>query len=171
MNGQRSTVYLDGLLHELRALPHETEWLEFKESYGDPQEIGEYISALANSAALAGKAAAYLVWGVRDSDHVIVGTSFDPTVVKKGNEALESWLLRLLEPKIDFRFFRLDTDAGPVVVAEIARAARHPVGSLVRNTSASAATRRSSRTFPRRNGRSGASSIGCPSKTASRRNA
>jgi hypothetical protein len=101
VNGQRSTAYLDGLLHELRALPHETEWLEFKESYGDPQEIGEYISALANSAALVGKAAAYLVWGVRDSDHAIVGTSFDPTVAKKGNEALESWLLRLLEPKID----------------------------------------------------------------------
>lgn len=127
MNGQRSTAYLDGLLHELRALPHETEWLEFKESYGDSQEIGEYISALANSAALVGKAAAYLVWGVRDSDHAIVGTSFDPAVAKKGNEALESWLLRLLEPKIDFRFLRLDTDSGPVVVAEIARAARHPV--------------------------------------------
>ena len=76
---------------------------------------------------MVGKAAAYLVWGVRDSDHAIVGTSFDPTVARKGNEALESWLLRLLEPKIDFRFLRLDTDSGPVVVAEIARAARHPV--------------------------------------------
>ena len=51
----------------------------------------------------------------------------DPTVAKKGNEELESWLLRLLDPKIDFRFFRLDTDAGPIVLAEIVRAARHPV--------------------------------------------
>lgn len=127
MNGKRSSAYLHGLLRELRALPGETEWLEFKQSYGDPQEIGEYISALANSAALAGKAAAYLVWGVRDSDHAIVGTAFDPTVAKKGNEALESWLLRLLDPKIDFRFLRLDTDVGPVVLAEISRAARHPV--------------------------------------------
>ena len=127
MNGQRSSAYLDGLLHELCALPRETEWLEFKQSHGDPQEIGEYISALANSAALVGKAAAYLVWGVRDSDHAIVGTTFAPTVAKKGNEELESWLLRLLDPKVDFRFFRLDTDAGPVVLAEIVRAARHPV--------------------------------------------
>ncbi len=39
MNGQRSSAYLNGLLQELRALPHETEWLEFKQSYGDPQEI------------------------------------------------------------------------------------------------------------------------------------
>ena len=53
MNGQRSSEYLEGLLHELRALPGETEWLEFKESYAEPQDIGEYISALANSAALA----------------------------------------------------------------------------------------------------------------------
>ena len=127
MNGWRSTQYLRGLLHELRALPRETEWVEFKENRADPQEIGEYLSALANSAALAGKAEAYLVWGVRDGDHAVVGTSFDPGRAKKGGEDLENWLLRLLEPKIDFRFFRLDTDDGPVIVTEIARAARQPV--------------------------------------------
>ena len=127
MNGWRSTQYLRGLLHELRALPRETEWVEFKENRADPQEIGEYLSALANSAALAGKAEAYLVWGVRDGDHAVVGTSFDPAQAKKGGEDLENWLLRLLEPKIDFRFFRLDTDDGPVIVTEIARAARQPV--------------------------------------------
>ena len=127
MNGQRSSEYLEGLLHELRALPRETEWLEFKESYAEPQDIGEYISALANSAALAGKAAAYLVWGIRDSDHAVVGTTFEPQAARKGNEELESWLLRLLEPKIDFHFFRMETEAGPVVLTEIARAIRHPV--------------------------------------------
>ena len=127
MNGWRSTRYLRGLLHELRALPRETEWVEFKENRADPQEIGEYLSALANSAALAGKAEAYLVWGVRDGDHAVVGTSFDPAGAKKGGEDLEDWLLRLLEPKIDFRFFRLDTDDGAVIVTEIARAARQPV--------------------------------------------
>ena len=31
MNGQRSSEYLEGLLRELCALPHETEWVEFKE--------------------------------------------------------------------------------------------------------------------------------------------
>ena len=30
MNGWRTTQYLRGLLHELRALPRETEWVEFK---------------------------------------------------------------------------------------------------------------------------------------------
>ncbi|MCY3680086.1 MAG: putative DNA binding domain-containing protein [Gemmatimonadetes bacterium] len=127
MNGQRSPEYLEGLLRELCALPYETEWVEFKEDNTDPQEIGEYLSALANSAALAGKAAAYLMWGVRDHDHAVVGTNFDPRSAKKGNEELENWLLRLLEPKIDFHFFSLSTEKGSVILTEINRASRHPV--------------------------------------------
>lgn len=46
--------YLVGLLRELCKLPQETEWVEFKENAADPHDIGEYISALANSAALEG---------------------------------------------------------------------------------------------------------------------
>ena len=67
------------------------------------------------------------MWGVDDADHKNVGTSFDPFTTKVGNEELESWLLRLLEPKIDFRFFKVPIDGKPVVVLEMARAARHPV--------------------------------------------
>ncbi|MGE5155511.1 MAG: ATP-binding protein, partial [Bdellovibrio bacteriovorus] len=83
--------------------------------------------ALANAAALVGKAFAYLVWGVRDEDHTVVGTGFDPHAARVGNEELESWLLRLLEPKIDFRFFCVVVEDWPVVLLEIHRAARHPV--------------------------------------------
>ena len=101
--------------------------VEFKVNDAEPQAIGEYISALANAAALVGKAFAYLVWGVRDEDHDVVGTNFDPGAARVGNEELESWLLRLLEPKIDFRFFRVTVDVRPVVLLEIGRAARHPV--------------------------------------------
>jgi len=50
------------LLQELSRLPKETEWIEFKHNNDDPQMIGEYISALANSAALLGKQSAYVVW-------------------------------------------------------------------------------------------------------------
>lgn len=127
MTTGRPIEYLTGLVRELCKLPQETEWAEFKVNDAQPQEIGEQISALANSAALAGKAFAYLVWGVRDEDHALVGTTFDPRMAKVGNEELESWLLRLLEPKIDFRFFTLAVDGYPVVLLEIARAARHPV--------------------------------------------
>ncbi len=127
MTGDRPAAYLVSLVNELRALPHETEWVEFKVNDAEPQAIGEYISALANAAALVGKAFAYLVWGVRDEDHAVVGTTFDPHAARVGNEELESWLLRLLEPKIDFRFFGVVVQERPVVLLEIHRAARHPV--------------------------------------------
>lgn len=127
MTADRPADYLASLVHELCALPRETEWVEFKVNEAEAQAIGEYISALANAAALVGKAFAYLVWGVRDHDHAVVGTGFDPHAAKVGNEELESWLLRLLEPKIDFRFFSVVIDGHRVVLLEIARAARHPV--------------------------------------------
>ena len=63
MTVDRSSEYLLSLLHELRKLPRETEWLEFKHNNAKPEEVGEYLSALANSAALAGKVHAYLIWG------------------------------------------------------------------------------------------------------------
>jgi len=78
MSGERPAVYLASFVRELCALPRETEWLEFKVNEAESQAIGEYISALANAAALVGKAFAYLVWGVRDADHAVIGTSFDP---------------------------------------------------------------------------------------------
>lgn len=110
MTPNRTGDYLVGLVRELRKLPSEAEWVEFKVNNCDPQEIGEYISALANSAALVGKAFAYLVWGVEDATHDFVSTDFSPTKTRIGNEELENWLLRLLSPKIHFRFFELQVD-------------------------------------------------------------
>lgn len=37
------------------------EWLEFKHNNAEAEEIGEYISALSNSAALVGKANTYML--------------------------------------------------------------------------------------------------------------
>ncbi len=127
MTADRSADYLISLTQELCKLPQETEWAELKVNDAEPQEIGENISALANSAALAGKAFAYLVWGVADGDHAIVGTRFAPRAAKVGNEELENWLLRLLSPKIHFRFFEVKVEGRPVVILEIERAFRHPV--------------------------------------------
>lgn len=127
MTVDRSTEYLLSLLNELRKLPKETEWVEFKHNNDDPDDIGEYLSALANGAALMGKVRAYLIWGVDNDSHEIIGTTFDPTTAKVGNEELESWLLRLLKPKINFRFYHLLVDRRPVVLLEIGAAFRHPV--------------------------------------------
>ncbi len=127
MNTIRSDDYLIGLVRELCKLPHETEWVEFKQNDARPETIGENISALANSAALEGKASAYIVWGISNEDHTVVGTVFDPSQRRIGNEELENWLLRLLEPKIEFRFFSVKIIAQTVVLLEISKATRQPV--------------------------------------------
>lgn len=127
MTLERRPEYLVSLVRELCKLTGESEWVEFKVNVREPEEVGEYISALANSAALVGKAFAYVVWGISDRDHSVVGTSFDPSVARVGNEALENWLLRLLEPRLNFRFFQVPMDGRSVVVLEIERAFRQPV--------------------------------------------
>ncbi len=119
--------YLLRLLNELQLLPKETEWVEFKHNNADPQEIGEYISALANSAALVGKAHGYLIWGIDAKAHNILGTHFSPKEQKIGNEEMENWLLHLLSPKINFYFHELLAEQGRVVILEIDRASRSPV--------------------------------------------
>lgn len=119
--------YLVGLVRELCKLSYETECTEFKENKAEPQEIGAYISALANSAALEGKPSAYVVWGIHNENHTVIGTTFNPQEARISNEQLESWLLRLLEPKIDFHFYTVAVDDKPIVLLKIERAVRHPV--------------------------------------------
>ena len=119
--------YWRSLLRELAALPRETGWLEFKRNKAEPQEIGEYISALANSAALERKGSGYLVWGVDDATHAIVGTDFDPERARVGNQGLENWLLQLLKPKIEFQFETVNLDGYRLVVLKVSPAFRHPV--------------------------------------------
>jgi ATP-dependent DNA helicase RecG len=123
----QNAEYLNSLFLELCKLPKETEWLELKHNNADPEEVGEYISALSNSAALNGKSQAYMLWGVQDKTHDIIGTSFSPSMKKFGNEELESWLLRLLSPKINFSFHTLTVNQRHVVLLEISAAFRHPV--------------------------------------------
>ena len=91
---------LQALLFELINSPNETEWLEFKVNNNNSEEIGEYISAISNSACIVDKDFGYIIWGVDDKTHAIVGTKFNPKKQKKGNEELENWLIRLLNPKI-----------------------------------------------------------------------
>jgi ATP-dependent DNA helicase RecG len=123
MNG-RSEEYLQGIVRELCNLTNEAEWVEFKRNKAEPKEIGEYISALSNSAALFGKPSVYLVWVIKDDTHEIIGTSFKPKDAKEGNEPLETWLLRLLTPRTHFTFHILRIDEKKVALLEIERAVR-----------------------------------------------
>jgi predicted HTH transcriptional regulator len=115
------------LLNELCALPSETEWVEFKCNYVKPEEIGEYLSALANSASLHKKEAAYLVWGIEDTTNHVIGTDFKPRRDKVGNQELESWLALQLHPRIDFKIHEFMYERLPLVLFEVQPSRHTPV--------------------------------------------
>lgn len=119
--------YIKNLIRELISLPYETEWVEFKHNNCEPQMIGEYISALGNAATLCGRPKAYLIWGVDDSTHKILGTTFDYRNSKKGSEELEAWLSRMTSPRIDFRFYETEIDDKNVTLLEIPCAEKQPI--------------------------------------------
>lgn len=100
------------LLRKLITEPREASWLEFKQNKAEPSMIGEYLSALSNSAVLDGRARAYMVWGVHDDSHVFTGTTFDPFTLRVGNEDLVPWLTRMLDPHIHFEFRPVDVSPG-----------------------------------------------------------
>ena len=64
-------------LDRLCELPHETEWLEFKEAKNSFHfdELGKYFSALSNEANLKKQACGWLIFGVKD-DRSVCGTQF-----------------------------------------------------------------------------------------------
>ena len=56
--------YID-ILENLLALKDEYEWLDFKENWFSKDEIGEYISAISNGAALCGKEKVISFWELK----------------------------------------------------------------------------------------------------------
>ncbi|MCK5147893.1 putative DNA binding domain-containing protein [bacterium] len=112
---------------QLLELPNETEWVEFKMNKADPDDIGEYISALSNSATLHGQKTSYIIWGVHDELHKVSGTRFKPRELKIGNEELECWLSTHLQPRIDFRIHEINYQHKPMVVFEIPPCQHTPV--------------------------------------------
>ena len=121
---------LELLLNSLVALPSESEWVEFKHNFHSKEEIGERISALANSAALIGKPYGYLVFGVEDGTHIILGTSFHAKSHKVGNEELENWLVTRLNPRIDVECYELDIHGKHISMYRIPCATDRPVTFL-----------------------------------------
>jgi ATP-dependent DNA helicase RecG len=123
-----NTQELIAVLDRLRAEPHESEWLEFKANRFEPQVLGEYISALANSACLLGKPRAYLVFGIEDGSHAVMGTTFDPQAEKgKGDQLLPLWLSRGVHPNTGFEIHSFTYHGQRVVLFEIHPAFDQPV--------------------------------------------
>lgn len=115
------------LIEELRAQPDESAWLEFKKDNDDPEMIGKYCSALSNSARIEGKDCAFLLWGINNDSHDVVGTAFRPDAKKVGGQILPMWLAHRLKPSIAFSFRSIDHPQGRVVLLEIPAATGAPV--------------------------------------------
>ena len=120
-------IEFEKLLQNLVALPAETEIVEFKVNYIDKDEIGKRISALSNSANLYDKKDGFLVFGIKDETHDIVGTEFVPSKEKIGNEGLEFWLSKHLDPKLDFRIHEMFYDNKRIVLIVIPPAVNQPI--------------------------------------------
>lgn len=115
------------LLESLCALPRETEWVEFKENNFNKDSVGQYVSSLANSAMLHEKDAAYLVFGVRDETHEIVGTAVDLLGESVGSESFILWLNKYLDPHITVKVETIDYDGRRVEILCIDPGYRQPV--------------------------------------------
>lgn len=116
------------LVDDLRGLPAEVSWVEFKENNTDPQMIGKLISALSNAARLADQHFAYVIWGIGDADHLPVGTVFSPSSQREQSEPLEFWLAKRLKPGIEASFEVLENYMGKrLVLLKIPAATTSPV--------------------------------------------
>ena len=94
---------LHALIEDLRSLKEETPWAEFKASVSDPERIGRTISAVSNGARLHDKANGYLLWGVDDATHSLIGTEFNHTS-KYRSQPYEFWMAGQISPSIRLEF-------------------------------------------------------------------
>lgn len=115
------------LLKDLQAFPRECEWAEFKVNNSNPQEIGELLSALSNSACYHNQKFGYLVYGIEDETHRFVGTTFHPLTEKKGNQELENWIATQLNPRIDFNIFEFEFEDKHFAIFRIEATRNTPV--------------------------------------------
>ena len=115
------------LIDSLRALPRETDWVEFKENNFNPDTVGQYISSLSNSAILHEQNHGYLVFGVRNDDHEVVGTSVDIDAQMVGNDRFLFWLVKMLEPHIEVQHHRIMYDGKKVEILCVQPPYQHPI--------------------------------------------
>ena len=96
----------------------EQEWFDFKDNWYELDEIGQYISALSNAAAMIGEPFGYLIWGIQDETHEFTNTKFKYKKDIK-NEPIEHYLARNISPAIYFSFDEDVVDGNRIVVLSI----------------------------------------------------
>ena len=115
-----TTQELDKILSNALALPAENEVIEFKEGGAgfSFNEIGQYFSALSNEANLRGKPYAWLIFGVENKKHKIVGSPYRKE--RKGLDSLKKELGERLTGNISFiEIYELQKPEGRVIMFQI----------------------------------------------------
>ena len=98
-NNHLSDLELEKIIEE----HDESETMEYKSNFDNSEQIGEYISALGNSALMFHQSVAYFIWGVKDKTKEIIGTIFNPKQkVSKANQMpMKTFLETFLDPRIN----------------------------------------------------------------------
>jgi len=115
-----TTEELKYILLGLRNLTAENEIVEFKEAKSgyDFSKLGKYFSALSNEANLKGVSYAWLVFGVENKKHAIVGSQFRPK--RKDLDSLKSEIANKTTNRITFiEIYELNEPEGRVVMFQI----------------------------------------------------
>jgi ATP-dependent DNA helicase RecG len=117
---QMTEQELNKILSDALALTAETEIVEFKEAKTgyDFKKIGQYFSALSNEANLKGRTCAWLIFGVEDKKHTIVGSHFRPN--RKDLDSLKKEIGDKTTQNISFiDIYELQKPEGRVVLFQI----------------------------------------------------
>ena len=113
------------ILQNLRDQPAETEVFEFKEAKHnfDFGKLGRYFSALSNEANLKTKPCAWLVFGIENRSHEIVGSRFRPE--RKDLDSLKEEIANRTTNRITFQeIHELNLPEGRIVMFQIPAAPR-----------------------------------------------
>ena len=111
---------LHKILSDAIALPAETEIVEFKEAKEgfDFNKIGQYFSALSNEANLKAKSCAWLIFGVENTKHQVVGSNYRTD--RKKLDSLKKEIGDKTTNNISFvEIHELNHSAGRVVMFQI----------------------------------------------------
>ncbi|WP_354110723.1 ATP-binding protein [Bradyrhizobium sp. S3.12.5] len=114
------------MVDDFRRLDSEMPCVEFKNNNYDPERIGRLISAISNAARIADQHCGYVLWGIDDESHEVVGTNFKPSAQLAHGQPLELWLSRALTPSLHFRFIDVEHPSGRIVLLEIPAAVSVP---------------------------------------------
>ena len=108
------------IFNVLVSMPSETEVVEFKEAKNsyDFNKLGKYFSALSNEANLKGLHCAWLVFGIEDKTHKIVGSNY--RLIRKDLDSLKGEIANKTTNRISFiEIYELTLPEGRVVLFQI----------------------------------------------------